>query len=710
MNANAFDSKATPFGRVTGRNDWYRSERFGAAVDTLREAVSRAAGTLLLTGDGGVGKSSVVAVLEHALTPRVHFGRFHPRIFSVRFDGPRTQEWLESSVLRQVEVESAVWIAQAIRGMPESSTSLLMVVDDANDLSDIELGGLVNAARRLRSGIGGLQLLLVGDTRLEERLRRAPLIDLAGRMDSTFRLEGLSDREIRPYVDFAMTAAGYARDDFFTRDAISAIAELSGGNPRLVNSICGAALLVAHEGGGGRVARATIEECLDDLLLPAGKEDLCTCVPPGTSDGSETDFFTRQDRQLDLDLGEAADVRRFRDPDKVPAAGPCDIRTTPFARVLTIPLVRKVPAWISVLAKSAWTRARSRFSDGIDWIDRRVAPARIVEVVRGWQRPPRIRAGDLGVPTAWSIRFRRILTKLRSNGAMAAQVTFAFGLFLMAITVWVLVLSLDGPRSAGESQIASASKASGGQRRADKARDARVLDAVDSRAESLLTGASSSNRSDLASGQRPLPGARTNGRESPRDATRGEPSMHGTSGLAKLVALGETSGESIVPVSAKPVTYGKAGAPRLATVPTRMSAGPGARSGVSPATAEPMVNLSEIGAARESGIAKTPYTVSAGDTLWGVAMRHGTTVDALRAANGLGETAVIHPGKKLVIPMTAEEADDGRIWHTVEAGETLFRIGKHYGVSVAQLQSWNDLANGTNLKVGQRLRVRAGDG
>ena len=52
---------------------------------------------------------------------------------------------------------------------------------------------------------------------------------------------------------------------------------------------------------------------------------------------------------------------------------------------------------------------------------------------------------------------------------------------------------------------------------------------------------------------------------------------------------------------------------------------------------------------RPAGSART-YTVATGDTLWAIARRHGTTVDALRAANGLGGTEVLRPGQTLKIP------------------------------------------------------------
>lgn len=52
-------------------------------------------------------------------------------------------------------------------------------------------------------------------------------------------------------------------------------------------------------------------------------------------------------------------------------------------------------------------------------------------------------------------------------------------------------------------------------------------------------------------------------------------------------------------------------------------------------------------------------------------------------------------------PRAAERPE----WHTVRAGETLFSIASRYGLDVAQLAAWNDLGDGTLIRVGQRLRL-----
>lgn len=55
-------------------------------------------------------------------------------------------------------------------------------------------------------------------------------------------------------------------------------------------------------------------------------------------------------------------------------------------------------------------------------------------------------------------------------------------------------------------------------------------------------------------------------------------------------------------------------------------------------------------------------------------------------------------------------ADARAAWHTVRAGETLFSIASRYGLGISELAVWNDLGDGTLIRVGQRLRLSPAGG
>lgn len=127
--------------------------------------------------------------------------------------------------------------------------------------------------------------------------------------------------------------------------------------------------------------------------------------------------------------------------------------------------------------------------------------------------------------------------------------------------------------------------------------------------------------------------------------------------------------------------------------------------------------------------------VQRGDTLYGLARRHGVNVKALMAANNLTSTA-LKPGQQLRLPGGASHAEsvparqersqpapaprlaeasssapaDWHGTHTVKSGESPYSIARQYGIKVAELQSANGITNPRQLKLGMVLRVPGNGG
>lgn len=105
------------------------------------------------------------------------------------------------------------------------------------------------------------------------------------------------------------------------------------------------------------------------------------------------------------------------------------------------------------------------------------------------------------------------------------------------------------------------------------------------------------------------------------------------------------------------------------------------------------------------------YVVQPGDTLWLIGQRFGVPADAIITANNLVSTA-IYPGQVLVIPAVAEAPPapppaPGTICHVVQAGETLFSLAQRYGTTVQAIMAANGLTS-TTIYVGQTLNIPTG--
>ena len=122
------------------------------------------------------------------------------------------------------------------------------------------------------------------------------------------------------------------------------------------------------------------------------------------------------------------------------------------------------------------------------------------------------------------------------------------------------------------------------------------------------------------------------------------------------------------------------------------------------------------------------HTVARNETLGHISRRYGVTVADIRAANHNIAPNRLRLGMTLIIPVSpafdpraivATEQPEPRhgrraahggaaSWHTVRRGESWWSIATQYGVSVGELQDWNDAGPRDRLRIGERVRVRSG--
>lgn len=96
----------------------------------------------------------------------------------------------------------------------------------------------------------------------------------------------------------------------------------------------------------------------------------------------------------------------------------------------------------------------------------------------------------------------------------------------------------------------------------------------------------------------------------------------------------------------------------------------------------------------ESGVY---YTVKRGDTLWGIARRTGSTVEKIVAANNIKNPDLIYAGEVFLIP----EKTDAGVYYTVRAGDTLWGIAQRFGSSVSAVAAANGIKNPDLIYAGE---------
>lgn len=97
------------------------------------------------------------------------------------------------------------------------------------------------------------------------------------------------------------------------------------------------------------------------------------------------------------------------------------------------------------------------------------------------------------------------------------------------------------------------------------------------------------------------------------------------------------------------------------------------------------------------------YVVQAGDTLYGIARQHNTSVQRIKELNKLTNEN-IYPSQVLIISENDDNDPTECVTYTVKKGDNLYNIARKYNTTVDEIKRYNNL-NNNNLSIGQKIRI-----
>lgn len=98
------------------------------------------------------------------------------------------------------------------------------------------------------------------------------------------------------------------------------------------------------------------------------------------------------------------------------------------------------------------------------------------------------------------------------------------------------------------------------------------------------------------------------------------------------------------------------------------------------------------------------HVVAAGETLYSLAIRYNTTVEALVATNSLGNANNIVVGQVLTLPATGGPATYPRSY-MLDRGDTLRSVGERFGVTWQAIAAYNNIPNANNVQAGMLITI-----
>jgi len=268
MYKSFFGLRENPFNINPDPRFLHRTPHIQEALDQLTYGVQNRKGLLLLTGEVGTGKTTLINHLLDWLrqqkTPTAFIFNSHLKVnhlfdFILNDFGISSDFRLVSNML----LELNQWLIERFRG---GSTPVL-IVDEAQGLS-LELLEEIRLLLNLETASEKLlQIVLVGQPELEEKLKRPEMRQLRQRIALRCNTAPLTLEETRGYIVDRLRIAGATREPIFESDAVEALHYYSRGIPRVMNLLCEHALINAYVEGLNPVPPQMVEEAASDFLM-----------------------------------------------------------------------------------------------------------------------------------------------------------------------------------------------------------------------------------------------------------------------------------------------------------------------------------------------------------------------------------------------------------------------------------------------------------
>lgn len=246
MYCEFFGFQEQPFNVTPDTRYLYLSPVHQSVLETLQYGIHERKGFLLLTGEVGTGKTVSLRALLNELKDRCETSLIlNPQLSRLELlktiNKDFGQELRRNSFKAQIDHLNTFVLDCGQRGK-----NALVIIDEAQNLSEEALemtrllSNLETETRKL------LQILLVGQPELLEKLARPELRQLRQRIQIHARLTPLDYDQTERYITFRIQKAGPASTIAFEQSAVVKIHRLSRGIPRLINTLSDFCLMAAY--------------------------------------------------------------------------------------------------------------------------------------------------------------------------------------------------------------------------------------------------------------------------------------------------------------------------------------------------------------------------------------------------------------------------------------------------------------------------------
>ena len=278
-----FGLSGRPFQLTPDARFWYETATHRKAMAYLGYGLAQGEGFVVVTGDIGAGKTTLVGHLTAQVDPAALnvitiVSTAIPADDLLRIVA--TGLGVDPQGLAKAQLLTA--IERGLHAVARSGRRTLLIVDEAQALPIDSLEELRMLSNFQAGGHALLQILLLGQPEFRERLHGSDRLEqLRQRVIAIHHLDPMEAHEVADYIAHRLSVVGWQGRPDFAADAFAALYEGSGGVPRRLNQLAGRVMLHAAVEGLGIIDGPVVRQVLGDLNgdLPMQANELPAIAP-----------------------------------------------------------------------------------------------------------------------------------------------------------------------------------------------------------------------------------------------------------------------------------------------------------------------------------------------------------------------------------------------------------------------------------------------
>ncbi|WP_310533018.1 XrtA/PEP-CTERM system-associated ATPase [Novosphingobium sp.] len=266
--------KGKPFQLTPDATFYFESGTHRKALSYLSYGLAQGEGFVVITGEVGAGKSTLVAHLMATIDPARLTAA---QVVTSSLDGEEIIHVIAQAFGLMIEGHDKAAALGAIEGFlheeARAGRRCLLVVDEVQNLSISALEELRMLSNFQLGAHPLLQTLLLGQPEFRDLIQLSPQLEqLRQRVIAAHHLDAMQPAEVQPYVEHRLSCVGWQGNPSFDQRVFSELYEASGGVPRRINQIFNRLMLLGAVEERTRIDAAMLQQVLaelaDDTALP----------------------------------------------------------------------------------------------------------------------------------------------------------------------------------------------------------------------------------------------------------------------------------------------------------------------------------------------------------------------------------------------------------------------------------------------------------